>query len=168
MVDLEEKQKYWREQLPKFEAKYWLPDHFSFLNFDMEQGNYVVKEGLDSIYEDDATEIYHRVNTGWAMWKKCTSSMKAEINELKAKLEKLEKSKSGIVLTCSQLLEAFQFGAPDGESDADQMATEMAIEWWNDGHSGAGYYCYYSDYPEEGAIFLGEEAAQGEGHERIN
>lgn len=85
-----------------------------------------------------------------------------EINELKAKLEKLEKSKSGIVLTCSQLLEAFQFGAPDGESDEDQMATEMAIKWFNDGHSGAGYYCYYSDYPEEGAIFLGEEAAQGE------
>lgn len=106
MVDLEEKQKYWREQLPKFEAKYWLPGHFSFLNFDMEQGNYVVKEGLDSIYEDDAIEIYHRVNTGWAMWKKCTSSMKAEINELKAKLE-VAQVPEGFVLVPKEKLSVF-------------------------------------------------------------
>ena len=104
MVDLEEKQKYWREQLPKFEAKYWIPDHFSFLNFDMEQGNYVVKDGLDSIYEDDAIEIYHRVNTGWAMWKKCTSSMKAEINDLKAKLEAAQVPE-GFVLVPKELTE---------------------------------------------------------------
>ncbi|MHA3052492.1 hypothetical protein [Acinetobacter sp. ANC 4640] len=97
-TNLETKQKYWREQLPKFEAKYWLPDHFSFLNFDMEQGNYVVKEDLDSIYEDDATEIYHRVNTGWAMWKKCESSMKAEIDELKAELEKAQAVPEGFVV----------------------------------------------------------------------
>lgn len=62
-----------------------------------------------------------------------------------------------VTLTCSELLEALQFGAPDGESDEDQMATEMTIEWMEDGHSGKGYYAYYSELPEEGAIKLGTE-----------
>ncbi len=67
---LVEKQAFWAEQLPNFEAKYWLSDRAEFLVFDMEQGNYVVKDGLDPIYEDDANDTFHRVNTGWAMWKK--------------------------------------------------------------------------------------------------
>lgn len=67
---LEQKQTFWAEQLPNFESKYWLPSHFEFLAFDMDQGNYVIKEDLDPSFEDDATEIWHRVNTGWAMWKK--------------------------------------------------------------------------------------------------
>lgn len=67
---LEQKQAFWGEQLPNFEAKYWLPSHFEFLVFDMELGNYVIKDDLDPSFEDDATEIWHRVNTGWAMWKK--------------------------------------------------------------------------------------------------
>nr|WP_227566041.1 hypothetical protein [Acinetobacter bereziniae] len=71
--------------------------------------------------------------------------------------EVLNKSKRVVTLTCSELLEAFQFGAPDGESDEDQMATEMTIEWLEEGHSGKGYYAYYSELPEEGAIKLGEE-----------
>ncbi|OTG82386.1 hypothetical protein [Acinetobacter sp. ANC 4648] len=80
-VSLEQKQTFWAEQLPNFEAKYWLPDHFSFLVFDMEQGNYVVKNDLDPIYEDDANEIYHRVNTGWAMWKKAINFSKSQVSE---------------------------------------------------------------------------------------
>lgn len=71
--------------------------------------------------------------------------------------EVLNKSKRVVTLTCSELLEAFQFGAPDGESDEDQMATEMTIVWLEEGHSGKGYYAYYSELPEEGAIKLGEE-----------
>lgn len=67
---LAEKQKFWAEQLPNFEAKYWLPSHFAVLVFDMTQGNYVIKDGIHPDFEDDAAEIYHRVNTGWAMWKK--------------------------------------------------------------------------------------------------
>lgn len=67
---LEQKQAFWAEQLPSFESTYWLPSHFEFLAFDMDQGNYVIKDDLDPIFEDDATEIWHRVNTGWAMWKK--------------------------------------------------------------------------------------------------
>jgi hypothetical protein len=61
-----------------------------------------------------------------------------------------------VTLTCAQLLEAFRFGAPD-EDDPEQLKTEMTITWSDVGHSGKGYYCYYSELPEEGAIFLDEE-----------
>jgi hypothetical protein len=70
---LEQKQAFWVEQLPNFKAKYWLPSHFKFVAFDMEQGNFDIKDGLDPSFEDDAIEIWHRVNTGWAMWKKAIS-----------------------------------------------------------------------------------------------
>ena len=70
MPTLAEKQEFWAEQLPNFKAKYWLPSHFKFVAFDMEQGNFDIKDGLDPSFEDDAVEIWHRVNTGWAMWKK--------------------------------------------------------------------------------------------------
>ena len=75
-LTLQEKQKCWAEQLPNFESKYWLPSHFEFLAFDMDQGNYTIKDDLDPSFEDDATEIWHRVNTGWAMWKKAINFSK--------------------------------------------------------------------------------------------
>lgn len=58
-----------------------------------------------------------------------------------------------VTLTCAQLREAFMLGAPD-KDDQEQLETEMTIIWSENGHSGKGYYCYYSDLPEEGAIFL--------------
>ena len=78
---LAEKQAFWAEQLPNFESKYWLPSHFEFLAFDMDHGNYVIKDDLDPRLEDDANEIFHRVNTGWAMWKKAVNFT---VNEAKA------------------------------------------------------------------------------------
>lgn len=75
---LAEKQAVWAEQLPNFEAAYWLPSHFEFVVFDIDQGNYVIKEGLSPDFEDDATEIWHRVNTGWTMWKKAINFSKAQ------------------------------------------------------------------------------------------
>ena len=76
---LAEKQDFWAEQLPNFEAKYWLPSHFELLEFDMEGGNYEVRDVLPEHYsEDDASDIYHRVNTGWAMWKKAINFTKAQ------------------------------------------------------------------------------------------
>ena len=42
----------------------------------MDQGNYTIKDDLDPSFEDDATEIWHRVNTGWAMWKKAINFSK--------------------------------------------------------------------------------------------
>ena len=60
-----------------------------------------------------------------------------------------------VTLTCAQLREALMFGAPDND-DQEQLETEMTIAWSEDGHSGKGYYCYYSELPEEGAILLDE------------
>lgn len=93
MIDLATKQAFWCEQLPNFEAKYWLPSHFEFLIFDKDQGNYVIKEDLDPSFEDEATEIFHRVNTGWAMWKKAINfnDQQAEIDSLKAENISLQK-----------------------------------------------------------------------------
>ncbi|KYQ82498.1 hypothetical protein AWW72_17995 [Acinetobacter sp. NRRL B-65365] len=69
----------------------------------------------------------------------------------------------GISLTCEALLEAFQYGAPDYNFDDEeltediknQLSTEMTILWWENGHSGTGFYAYYTEYPEEGSIKLG-------------
>ena len=99
MIDLAKKQAFWCEQLPNFEAKYWLPSHFEFLIFDKDQGKYVIKEDLDPSFEDEATEIYHRVNTGWAMWKKAINfnDQQAVIDSLKAKLAKVESGEFVVV-----------------------------------------------------------------------
>jgi hypothetical protein len=64
--------------------------------------------------------------------------------------------KQSLTLTCAELKEAFDFGAPDGEKDQFQMETEMTITWLKDGYEGEGYYCWYADLPEEGCIKLGK------------
>ena len=97
---LAEKQAFWAEQLPNFESKYWLPSHFELLEFDMEGGNYEVRDVLPEHYsEDDATEIWHRVNTGWAMWKKAINFTKAQVPEsnalLSAAMDAIQKLGSG-------------------------------------------------------------------------
>ncbi|MEV8215770.1 hypothetical protein [Leifsonia sp. NPDC077715] len=68
-----------------------------------------------------------------------------------------------VTLTCAELKEAYDFGAPDGEKDQFQMETEMLIKWLDDGYDGAGYYCWYADLPEEGCIKLGESESGAEG-----
>ncbi|WP_458883796.1 hypothetical protein [Acinetobacter venetianus] len=62
-------------------------------------------------------------------------------------------------MTSEQLLEALLFGAPDlcitrTEYSEKQMDTEMSIVWLEGGHSGKGYYAYYTELPEEGSIYL--------------
>ena len=79
----------------------------------------------------------------------------AQLLEEKAQAVPEVKHLHRVTLTCAQLREAYQFGAPD-EDDQEQLETEMTITWSEEGHSGKGYYCYYSELPEEGAIFLGE------------
>ncbi|MFV5309447.1 hypothetical protein [Acinetobacter baumannii] len=68
-----------------------------------------------------------------------------------------------VTLTCAELKEAYDFGAPDGEKDQFQMETEMLIKWLDDGYDGSGYYCWYADLPEEGCIKLGESESGAEG-----
>lgn len=82
----------------------------------------------------------------WLLWVEAWQAAKEQ-----AVLE--VKPSRHVTLTCAQLREAFMFGAPD-KDDQEQLETEMTITWSENGHSGKGYYCYYSDLPEEGAIFL--------------
>ena len=88
--------------------------------------------------DDDATYLKHEMRKSW---------------EISAKQQ--AKPSHCVTLTCAQLREALNFGAPDND-DQEQLETEMTIVWSEVGHSGKGYYCYYSELPEEGAIFLDE------------
>lgn len=76
---LAEKQAFWAEQLPLFKEAYWLPEHFELLKFDMEAGNFIVRDDIDSAFEDDADDLYHRINTGWSMWKRAINHMQKKL-----------------------------------------------------------------------------------------
>ena len=83
MVDLKTKQAFWAEQLPFFKEKYWLPNHLEVLEFDMIGGCFEIAEGVKTeLSEEDILEIYHRVNSGWAMWKKAVTFMQKKAKEL--------------------------------------------------------------------------------------
>ncbi len=38
------------------------------------------------------------------------------------------------------------------------LETELTIAWFDEAHSGSGYYVYISEYPEEGAMKLESES----------
>ncbi|ETP85214.1 hypothetical protein P641_3197, partial [Acinetobacter baumannii UH0807] len=70
-MDLKTKQAFWSEQLPFFKEKYWIPGHLDVLEFDMNGGCFDIVDGIKTdLSEEDLFDIYHRVNSGWAMWKK--------------------------------------------------------------------------------------------------
>jgi hypothetical protein len=70
-----------------------------------------------------------------------------------------------VSLTGAQLLEAFQFVAPDHPNDADQLECEVTIQRGN-GHDGPGLYCWITEYPEEGAIRLDADPAAASNGEK--
>ena len=75
-MTLNEREAFCLEQLPIFKEKYWLLEHFEVLEFDLKGGCFEIIDGVKTDFsEDDLFEIYHRVNTGWAMWKKAVSFM---------------------------------------------------------------------------------------------
>ncbi|EXH25754.1 hypothetical protein J659_2163 [Acinetobacter baumannii 1406589] len=100
------------------------------------------------------------MNSRWDAWLRCAKHRDAELEKAKAQSVP---EKQSVTLTCAELKEAFDFGAPDGEKDQFQMETEMTIKWLEDGYDGPGYYCWYADLPEEGCIKLGESASGAEG-----
>lgn len=59
-----------------------------------------------------------------------------------------------ITLNGYQLKELLDFANPDGDSEKDQLETELTIVYLKDGHSGEGYYFYMTEYPEEGSMKL--------------
>ncbi|MDQ9030623.1 hypothetical protein [Acinetobacter nosocomialis] len=72
----------------------------------------------------------------------------------KAKAQAVPEKK--IYLTCEQLYAAANFGAPN--KDPELLETELTIAWFEEAHSGSGYYVYISEYPEEGAMKLETES----------
>lgn len=66
--------------------------------------------------------------------------------------------KNALVLTGAQLLEALDFIAPDRATDAEQLESEVAIEY-GEGHAGKAMYCWCAEYPEEGSWVLDGKSA---------
>ncbi|ERJ35076.1 hypothetical protein L810_2220 [Burkholderia sp. AU4i] len=56
-----------------------------------------------------------------------------------------------LTLSGAQLLEALDFMAPD--RDRDQLESELTFRR-GEGHAGNGMYCWLTEYPEEGALFV--------------
>ncbi|MBP1463479.1 hypothetical protein [Acinetobacter nosocomialis] len=59
-----------------------------------------------------------------------------------------------VTLTCTELKEAYDFGAPDESHE--QLTDLVTIGWQENGHSGSGYYAYMTECEDEGSIKLGE------------
>ena len=102
---------------------------------------------LENVYEliewdEEYSEALNEINSSWCTWQAAKAQAVLEVKPSRC-----------VTLTCAQLREAFMFGAPD-KDDQEQLETEMTISWSENGHSGKGCYCHYSDLPEEGAIFL--------------
>ncbi|ENZ9254671.1 hypothetical protein ACHCRZ_001400 [Acinetobacter baumannii] len=102
------------------------------------------------------------MNSRWDAWLKCAKLRDEQLEDSKTQAVTRTHTHS-ITLTCADLKEAFDFGAPDGEKDQFQMETEMTIKWLEDGYDGSGYYCWYADLPEEGCIKLGKSESGAEG-----
>lgn len=104
------------------------------------------------IEKEDGEYVSSKAQMGWQMWQA-------------AKTQAVSEKSRCIYLNCNQLKQALNFGAPDLFSETKglegdlefQLETEMSIEFIKDGHSGPGFYCWYSDLPEEGSILLTEE-----------
>ncbi|PRN04900.1 hypothetical protein [Acinetobacter baumannii] len=116
MIDLKTKQAFWSEQLPIFKEKYWIPDHLEVLEFDMNGGCFDIVEGIKTdLSEEDLFDIYHRVNSGWAMWKKAVSFMEEKAKAQAVPDQIINEIQSWIAVQSTQAMEldgeAFVVGA---------------------------------------------------------
>ncbi|WP_151775970.1 hypothetical protein [Acinetobacter colistiniresistens] len=97
------------------------------------------------------------INGAWYSWQEQAKKLEGCVVE----------QSQGLVLTCEEILEVLEFGAPDlkierTEYSEEQMSTEITIVHRDTGHSGSGIYAYCTECPDEGAIKLGDvEAARG-------
>ncbi|WP_228142160.1 hypothetical protein [Acinetobacter pittii] len=66
-----------------------------------------------------------------------------------------------VTLTCAELKEACDFGAPDETEE--QLADLVTIGWHENGHSGSGYYACMAECEAEGSIKLGKSESGAEG-----
>lgn len=97
-------------------------------------------------YGEDRTYL----NARWEGWQARAALSAASGQSAEAAGEPVGQS---VTLTVAQLLEAFQYATPYYPNDADQLECELTIQHGN-GYSGAGMYCWFTEYPEEGSILL--------------
>lgn len=98
----------------------------------------------------DGSYATDKLNFAWAAWLE------------KAKAQAVPETHThSVTLTCAELKEAYDFGAPDESQE--QMTDLVTIGWHENGHSGAGYYAYMTECEDEGSIKLGESESGAEG-----
>ncbi|MCE6627716.1 hypothetical protein KSA08_06120 [Acinetobacter pittii] len=124
--------------------------------FESDLAKHLIERDSSGFYLNDEIQNY---------WEK--HLLKVQIKELKAELEKAkaqavpETHTHSVTLTCAELKEAYDFGAPDESQE--QMTDLVTIGWHENGHSGAGYYAYMTECEDEGSIKLGESESGAEG-----
>lgn len=141
MIDLKTKQAFWAEQLPFFKEKYWIPTHLEVLEFDMIGGCFDIADGINTeLSEEDILEIYHRVNSGWAMWKKAVSFMreKAKAHAMPdgyvlLPIDVMKRTINHIGLA---MCHPSNYSYEEKIMDEDQKAIELAIEASESGAEG--------------------------------
>lgn len=129
----------------EFESNKYINSIVQNFEWSEEFNNYQIKECVingdvfDLILAKDNEQF---LNGAWFGWQE------------KAKAQAVPEKK--IYLTCEQLYAAANFGAPN--KDPELLETELTIAWFDEAHSGSGYYVYISEYPEEGAMKLERES----------
>lgn len=91
----------------------------------------------------------------------------ALITALRQQQGKGEPVANGVTLTGRQIKNALEFVNPDGDRDLDQLECELTIRYFpasTDQEMGekmpAGYWAFFTDYPDEGRIDLDVDAIQ--------
>ncbi|HDI2935183.1 TPA: hypothetical protein PKT69_003150 [Acinetobacter baumannii] len=132
-----------------FEASEYVKTIIHKFEWSEEFNNYQIKDCVinGNIFDLlEAKNDEQLLNGAWFGWQE------------KAKAQAVPEKK--IYLTCEQLYAAANFGAPN--KDPELLETELTIAWFDEAHSGSGYYVYISEYPEEGAMKLeSESGAEG-------
>lgn len=149
MIDLKTKQAFWAEHLPFFKEKYWLPNHLEVLEFDMIGGCFEIAEGIKTeLSEEDILEIYHRVNSGWAMWKKAVTFMlekaRAQAVPTWISLKDKEPPTDTMVLICWS-------NAPDVQPESDYMTCDEDLNhiWANFYRDPPTHWMHFHKVPSE-------------------
>ncbi|QAB39701.1 DUF551 domain-containing protein [Acinetobacter baumannii] len=149
MTDLNKKQAFWAEQLPLFKEKYWLPEHLDVLEFNMDGGCFEIPIDVKTdLSEDDLFDIYHRVNSGWAMWKKAITFMqekaKAQTVPSWISVKDEEPPADTMVLICWS-------DSPDVQPESDYMTCDEDLNhiWANFERDPPTHWMFYHKVPSE-------------------
>lgn len=149
MTDLNKKQAFWAEQLPLFKEKYWLPEHLDVLEFNMDGGCFEIPIDVKTdLSEDDLFDIYHRVNSGWEMWKKAVTFMqekaKAQAVPTWISVKDEEPPTDTMVLICWS-------DSPDVQPEIDYMTCDEDLNhiWANFEIDPPTHWMYFHKVPSE-------------------